>query len=163
MTKSKRAWDKSQTLARHCQVPNQPKQTNMTQNCTIFYLDNDPDDLIIFGRVCRDLGYDPVLFDAPEKMIFSLERMIPCVLFVDLSLPHSSGYEITTELKAHRQFKDIPIVVYSDTVAKADIDRITRLGADYFIKKPMSPVKIKEAILEALAALNIEKRCKTLE
>jgi CheY-like chemotaxis protein len=130
-----------------------------TKNCTLFYVDNDPDDLAVFGKACSDLGYDVTLFDAPEKMIFALEHTIPCVLIVDLSLPHSSGYEITAELKSHKKFKNIPIVAYSDTVAKVDIQRIVSLGADYFIKKPMNPTKIKEAIVEAFDAMGIEKRC----
>ena len=129
----------------------------MPKNCTIFYVDNDPDDLEIFAKACMDLGYDAVIFDAPEKMIFHLERALPCVLFVDLSLPHSSGYEITAELKAHKTFRNVPIVAYSDTVAKADINRILGLGADYFIKKPMSAVKVREVIVEALVALKINK------
>lgn len=132
----------------------------MTKKCTVFYVDNDWDDLNIFGEVCADLGYDVSLFDAPEKMIFSLEQTLPCVLFVDVSLPQSSGFEITAELKSHRKFKHIPIVVYSDTVAKKDIDRLVGLGADFVVKKPMNYAGIRAAVLDAFNHLDVGESCR---
>jgi len=130
----------------------------MTKGGTIFYVDNDYEDLHVFGKACRELGYDVALFDAPEKMIFSLDRRIPSVLFVDLSLPHSSGYEITAELKSHKKYKNIPIVAYSDTNAKASIERVVGLGADLFIKKPMTYEQIRNAIRDAFTSLKIDRR-----
>jgi len=131
----------------------------MLKNYTIYYVDNDPEDLAVFGKACRNLGYDTVLFDAPEKMLYSLEQRLPSVLFVDLTLPQSSGYEITRELRLHKKFRSVPIVAYSDTSAKANIDRVMALGADLFIRKPMTYGEIQAAVLDAMATLNIEKHC----
>ncbi len=57
----------------------------------------------------------------------------PDLIMLDLNLPRKNGYEVLTEIKKDRKFKDFPVVIFSSE--KEELIKDSKLHT-YFIPKP---------------------------
>lgn len=97
---------------------------------------NDKESLREIDKVCRICW--------PEMKVLSTsfgkrgakitDKELPDIIFLDLSLPDISGFEV---LKQIRQRSHSPIIVVSGTNSSEDITMAFELGADEFILKPI--------------------------
>lgn len=62
--------------------------------------------------------------------------ILPKIIILDLNMPKKDGRETLKELKASNDFKDIPVIIFSTTDNKTEIDRCYALGANSYIFKP---------------------------
>ncbi|MBC8000366.1 MAG: response regulator [Leptolyngbya sp.] len=61
---------------------------------------------------------------------------VPDLIILDLNLPKKSGSEVLAELKADSKLKNIPVVIFSTSSARDDIQKSYDLNANCFITKP---------------------------
>jgi DNA-binding response OmpR family regulator len=61
----------------------------------------------------------------------------PDMVVLDLNLPKKSGHEVLAEIKAHENFRRIPVVILTTSLAEEDILRSYNLYANCYIKKPV--------------------------
>jgi len=115
---------------------------------TIFYVDDDSDDLNFFKEASRQIGATVELFDEGDKMLNALMNPPPqaSVVFIDLNMPVKNGYDVLKEIKAKDNLREIPVVILSTTNDSASISRSKSLGASYYIQKPTSMMKLKKDI-----------------
>ena len=115
---------------------------------TIFYVDDDPDDRSFFQEATEGLTDEVHLFDESEVLLQAIKNPPPSpnILFVDLNMPHLSGFEILREIKQSEQYKSLPVVVYSTAGDNITIDKCRALGANLFITKPTSMTALRKAI-----------------
>lgn len=59
------------------------------------------------------------------------------LILLDLNLPGMNGFEIIPIIKSENRLKQIPLIVFSSTEYKEDIEKCYKLGADSFISKPI--------------------------
>ncbi|HPE77869.1 MAG TPA: response regulator [Draconibacterium sp.] len=64
-------------------------------------------------------------------------KPIPVVILLDLKLPKYSGLEVLKEIKTHRVFSSIPVVVLTSSAEDSDIKTAYKLGANSYIVKPV--------------------------
>ena len=69
---------------------------------------------------------------------------LPVVILLDLKLPKFSGLEVLKEIKSHKIFKTIPIVVLTSSSTDSDIKEAYSLGANSYIIKPVDFDKFVE-------------------
>lgn len=73
----------------------------------------------------------------------------PHLILLDLNLPGKSGCDVLREIKSHPDLRVIPVIVFSQSRSKADIQACYTENANAFISKPNdldSNIKIVEAI-----------------
>ena len=81
----------------------------------------------------------------------------PSLILLDLNLPKRSGLEILTSLKAHSEFRSIPVIVLTSSTVQEDIDAVYALGADFYLLKPFtfhSTMELVQAISAYWSALS---------
>jgi len=61
----------------------------------------------------------------------------PDLIILDLNLPKMDGREVLAEIKEHKDFKRIPIVILTISEAEEDILKTYQLHANCFITKPV--------------------------
>ncbi|MDD1779812.1 response regulator [Enterovibrio sp. ZSDZ35] len=66
------------------------------------------------------------------------------VMFLDLTMPVMDGYETLDAMKKHRI--NVPVYVVSGDIQPKAQERVLRLGAKAFVKKPVSPEKLEEIL-----------------
>jgi CheY-like chemotaxis protein len=61
----------------------------------------------------------------------------PGLILLDLNMPRKDGRESLREIKADRDLRRIPVVVFTTSKAGTDIGEMYELGANSFISKPV--------------------------
>lgn len=81
------------------------------------------------------------------------------ILFLDLSMPHKTGIECLIEIKENAILKDLKVVMFTCSLRRDIefeqnlINRLTRMGAVGFIRKPDSFEELKNIIETTLNRL----------
>lgn len=81
------------------------------------------------------------------------------ILFLDLSMPYKTGFECLYEIKENAVLKDLRVVLFTCSFARDIefeqdlINRLTRMGAAGFIRKPDSFEELKNIIETTLDRL----------
>ncbi len=123
----------------------------MKESQTIYYLDDDLDDLEFFKEVVESLGHTVKVFLDGSKMLFILENIDekPDVIFLDVHMPILNGEEILNVIKRSDNLKNIPIVMVSGAYPRKMVKNFMELGVNYLMKKPQAN-DYKTAVEEVL-------------
>jgi len=117
-------------------------------------VDDDPDDVQFFCSALYETNKPYYCISVPngeEALLFLNSSFInPDFIFMDLNMPRINGKECLIEIKKNVQFIDIPIIIYSTSSQKHEIEQLYRLGANYYFKKPESPKLLIDKISEIL-------------
>ncbi|HJS00564.1 MAG TPA: response regulator [Flavobacterium sp.] len=113
-------------------------------NISIFYADDDEDDLMFFNDAVENVTNNSELLvnlhihKNGENLLSSLKEIKPenGVVFLDLNMPKKSGFELLTEIRNEPDINQFPVVIYSTSADKSDIDLSLDLGANFYAVKP---------------------------
>lgn len=108
---------------------------------TIFYTDDDADDIMIFEQALKEAGnnnYQLKAIEDGEELLQSLKNPPPTpnIIFLDLNMPGKDGRETLKEIKTDEKLKNYPVVILSTSSSKADIDFTYKNGASLYMTKP---------------------------
>lgn len=70
----------------------------------------------------------------------------PHLIILDLNLPKVDGTEVLAELKRNDTLREIPVVIFSSSRRKEEIQNCYRLHANCFITKPQDLSTLKETV-----------------
>jgi CheY-like chemotaxis protein len=120
----------------------------------ILIVDDDPDDVQFFCNALYESNkpyYCISVTNAEEALLFIENTLInPEFIFLDLNMPRVDGKECLIKLKSNPQSKNIPVIVYSTTSHKKEIEELYKLGAAKFITKPDNMKVLINAISDIL-------------
>jgi CheY-like chemotaxis protein len=110
-------------------------------NKIFFIADDDPDDRELFIEALRtiDADCDCITATDGEDAICKLNDglpQLPDFIFLDLNMPRVSGKECLVKIKKAAKLDQIPVIIYSTSAEKKDIDETIQSGAAYFLQKP---------------------------
>lgn len=72
------------------------------------------------------------------------EKPMPLFIVLDIKMPKVNGFEVLERLKKEEKTRHIPIIVYSSSIVKSDINKAYALGANSYITKPPRYQEMKE-------------------
>jgi len=106
-----------------------------------FIADDDPDDRELFIEALRTLDPDCDCITATdgEEALQKLDNglpQLPDFIFLDLNMPRVSGKECLAAIKKTNKLNQIPVIIYSTSAEKRDMDETIQSGAAYFLQKP---------------------------
>ena len=80
------------------------------------------------------------------------EQYAPNIIILDLMLPGKSGEEILTELKAHPDLKQIPVIVFTNKSEPEDAENNLKAGAAAFLIKSQTDLNNLVEIVKDLTS-----------
>lgn len=92
----------------------------------------------------HDYAAEPVT-DGREA-VGTARSVSPDLIVMDIQMPHVSGLDLITELKADAALKSIPIMAVTAYAAKGDEERIRAAGAESYVSKPISVARFIEEV-----------------
>jgi CheY-like chemotaxis protein len=103
-----------------------------------FIVDDDTDDQDLFIEAVNEVdGSIQCLSasDCEEALDLLKNRKIglPDMIFLDLNMPRLNGKQCLAELKKQAHLKHIPVIIYSTSSERRDIEETSRLGAAHFL------------------------------
>ncbi len=109
-------------------------------NYTALAVEDDAGGMAIIGVMMRYLGM-PSYMNTNGEGVVELARAIkprPAVIFLDLNLPKTTGYEVLKLIRADERLKGILVVAVTAQDADTEIPKCMAAGFDGFIGKPIS-------------------------
>ncbi|WP_353718137.1 response regulator [Dyadobacter sp. 676] len=124
-------------------------------NKSIFLADDDEDDCLLFEDALREVSTSAELMTASDgvELIDLMEKTVPPppdVIFLDLNMPRKNGFECLDQIRKTKAWEDIPVVIFSTTGQEEMVRKVHEKGANFFIRKPGSFPKLKQAIKQVL-------------
>ena len=120
---------------------------------TIFYADDDVDDLDFFNEVAKEINQSVSLFEDGAQLLNQLRNPPPAasVIFLDLNMPVKSGFDVLTEIKSSKEIENIPVVILTTSNNPDDVKLSKKLGANLYIRKPASIGGLRKAVSHVLS------------
>lgn len=119
---------------------------------TILYIDDDADDLSIFGEALSFINgkIDFICYASGKEALGRLKAgdLSPDVIFLDLNMPELNGFEILQELRKDKDFSSVPVIIFSTTKTHSNSQKALMLGANDFIQKPNSYAALCDLLRE---------------
>jgi two-component system, response regulator len=121
-------------------------------------VEDNPDDEALTIRAFRsnNLANEiQVVRDGAEALDFLFARgaysdrdphNLPVVILLDLKLPKVDGLEVLKQLRENELTRLQPVVVLTSSKEERDIVESYRLGANSFVRKPVSYTEFVEAV-----------------
>lgn len=120
----------------------------------ILLIDDDIDDQEFFLEAAKEVNPNVECHLAGSceagMELLKNESFIPDYIFLDLNMPKLDGKKCLNDLKKISRLKNVPVIIYSTSSLKKDIDETRALGAVYFLTKPAAFRELVEAIENVL-------------
>jgi CheY-like chemotaxis protein len=125
----------------------------------VLLTDDDADEVMLFQEAIKEVPFLVELSSAENgyDLLKALENNQPNLIFLDLNMPGKSGKECLQEIRLNPVFQDIPVIIYSTSNNRDDIDTCYNHGANLYIVKPQLFRDIVKA-LEKVLAIDWNKR-----
>ena len=121
-------------------------KTKTSPRLTIACIDDSPNVCQVMERVITEAGYHFVCEMDGLRAIAVLLSCKPDLIFLDLVMPNTNGYEICSQLRKLSYFKNTPIVILTGNDGIIDRVRAKIVGSTDFIGKPAKPEQILRTI-----------------
>lgn len=123
----------------------------------ILWVEDDPDDVDLIGRAIRKAGLDrPALVRDGREAVAYLsgsgpyaDRILhpfPTLVLLDLKLPKMSGFEVLQWIREHEETSRVPVVMFTSSNERADVDRAYNLGANAYLLKSVDHEQLVETL-----------------
>jgi DNA-binding response OmpR family regulator len=129
----------------------------------ILLVEDDANDVFFFKRAMKlaEISYPlRVVRDGREAIAYfsggtgfedRATHPLPCLVILDLNLPHKNGLEVLQWIRSSAPDPVVPVVVLTSSTAELDMREAYRFGANSYLVKPSQP----ENLIEVLRALKL--------
>ncbi|NDJ60630.1 MAG: response regulator [Chloroflexi bacterium] len=109
-------------------------------NITALAVEDDAGGLAIIGVMLRYLGIRGSLNTTGHGVVEAASTMKPPpdLIFLDLNLPDTTGYELLKQIRADSRLSNVLVVAVTAQDADVEIPKCKAAGFDGFIGKPIS-------------------------
>lgn len=121
----------------------------------LLLVEDNPDDEMLARRGCEQALQDVLLRVAHDgvealDMLFPPEPVTflktPDLILLDLKLPKVSGFEVLQAIRENSRTRFTPVVVMSTSSEDGDIEQAYQIGANAFMRKPVSFEAFRDAM-----------------
>lgn len=112
--------------------------TVVAEGLLVACVDDSPAVCRVMETILTKSGYRFVAVQDSLRAIATLLTCKPDLIFLDLVMPNTNGYEICSQLRKVSYFRDTPIVILTGNDGIVDRVRAKMVGASDFLGKPVN-------------------------
>jgi CheY-like chemotaxis protein len=132
--------------------------TTENQSIRILLADDNAADRELFQEALADADINATLITVNdgEKLMYYLARANgehPDIIFIDINMPCKNGKECVREIRSNNKLDLVPVVMFSISSRKEDIEETFASGANLYVSKPVFFLDEVE-ILKKIFSLN---------
>lgn len=121
----------------------------------ILLIDDDRDDAELFKEALSEIN-SFIHFEHYEDSKEGLQKLLdnpnnlPDIIFLDINMPVTSGWQCLAEFKKTKHLKEIPVIMFTTSSQPREKEIAKELGAADFITKPNEYRMLKELLSSVL-------------
>lgn len=120
----------------------------------ILLVDDEKDVLKVIGKRLTMAGYTIVSASEGKTALKILEKELPDLILLDITMPDMDGIEVCSRIKKHTLMSNIPIIFFTARDSMQDKVRGLKKGVHDYITKPINH---RELLARIEAVLKISK------
>ncbi|MEE3716096.1 response regulator [Tumidithrix elongata RA019] len=117
-----------------------------TKKGLIACIDDSPQIGMEMTRILNKAGYEVLNILDPLQGVSTLLKNKPDLIFLDLVMPNSNGYELCSFLRKTSAFREVPIVILTGHDGVIDRVRAKMAGSSDFLSKPPEEAKVVQIV-----------------
>jgi len=129
----------------------------------LLIVDDDPTSLKLLRAQLEAEGQ--AVFEAHDGVdaLAVLERQRVDAVISDVLMPRMDGYRLCHEIRKHARLYDLPVIIYTSTYTSPGDEKLAlNVGADKYLKRPLSVETIIAALHEVIAVPHAARHPKAL-
>jgi CheY-like chemotaxis protein len=124
----------------------------------VLVVDDEQDIRTYLSTLLEDAGFRVVTAPSGRDALEAVKRQRPDFISLDLVMPGGSGIGFLHELRRHREWINIPVMIVTghaqDDLGRADLSRALEgkllSGPQTYLEKPVAPASYVEVVCNAL-------------
>ena len=129
-----------------------------SEDKTILVVDDEPNVRAYLATVLQDAGFNVVTAGDGVEALEIIRGNPPDFISLDLIMPRKSGHKLLYELRKHKQWSRIPVLIVTahaqDELGKEDLEDLLEnrvmSGPGTYLEKPVNPANYVRGIQRAL-------------
>ncbi len=123
----------------------------MKKQIDLMLVENDSNDAHMIERILtkENSEYNIVWMKDSEKALnyfTNNSNIIPRLIILDIKMPKITGFEFLEKIRSMERTKFLPVIVFSSSNQKKDIEKAYELGANSYLTKPGDYQKMKHLL-----------------
>ncbi len=118
----------------------------------ILYIEDNPGNRMLVRRILLVEDYVVIEAENGREGVAAALRENPDLILMDMNLPEVDGYELTKQIRAIPEIKNIPIIAMTANVMLGDKEKTLEAGCDGYIPKPIDVDELPRQIRRFLDA-----------
>lgn len=120
------------------------------KNNKMLIVDDNTSNRILVKTIFEDIGFDIQEANSGEEAIKIFKEWPADFIWMDIEMPHLSGYETTNLIRKEPNGDKVKISVLSASVLDEDKKRFANSQCDFFVAKPFTTAILFETVSKAL-------------
>lgn len=112
----------------------------------ILIIDDVEANRFVLRNIIADMGHQPVLAENGVQGLKIMERIVPDLILLDISMPEMDGFEFCDILKQDIKTRNIPIIFISAMDEPQDIVKGFEAGGADYVTKPFIQEVVKSRV-----------------
>ena len=108
---------------------NQKKQT-------ILIVEDEEEIRVTIIRSLSPEGFDFLEASTYKEALLKLEDRSIQLVLMDIGLPDADGFDLLRLIKRTPEMTNLPVIIFTSSSERSDLDRAYRLGANSYVVKP---------------------------
>jgi CheY-like chemotaxis protein len=123
----------------------------ISEHIHILLADDSPDEHFLFIHTVKGIDNNVTISTVSngEELITTLDKIkteLPDIIFLDINMPLKNGKESLADIRKNTRLKELPVVIYSTSDEKRDIEETFALGANLYIRKPQDFIELEDIL-----------------
>ena len=122
----------------------------VTLKALVLVVDDDPDLLRLVSLLLARINVDVQTAQSATIAAQYLTERLPDLMILDLMMPEISGLDFLRQLRGHRAYETLPVLVLSALIDPEQIRIALSEGADRYLTKPYITHNLLSVVQEML-------------
>lgn len=116
----------------------------------ILVVDDSTTNVVLLEAILDEKGYQIETALNAKEAYAIIEEESPDLILLDLLMPKISGFDFLEEIRKNEKTKNTPVIVVSALTDEENVEKIMKMGAIDFIKKPIDLQYLVERVENVL-------------
>ncbi len=112
----------------------------------VLLIEDEPNIIEAISFILSRDGWDVRTHSGGENAMEIVRARRPDLIILDVMLPHRSGFELLTDIRADPDLGQTPVLMLTARGQRKDREMAERAGASLFMTKPFSNAEMLEAV-----------------
>jgi len=132
---------------------------SVLKNKRILIVDDNETNLHILTIQCKNWGMIPRTTKNPKEAISWIKKNDPFdIAILDMLMPEMDGYELTKEIRNHRNKEELPIVILSSTGLSEFDNKEDKKIINAVVTKPIKQIHLHKILVDCLPQTKIPEK-----